>query len=248
VFWVRPVIRELPYGAQPSCAHILAEDPSAQDGVYFLTSAADGSISQARCDMHNGGWTLFGVNANHPTLAVPETFFRGTGGVHPFVESYAGKYTWSGDIFDFVPSGSALEMAINIQTSDFSNSASAATENPLYTNGVINVPDSELLTLNDDQLEQREPLNIWHTCGLPQSAADYHRSLYTVDRDASGNSHMQLTDGSLGETDAYSHDLWHWNSGPAYYFRCACRPVRYVPLRRCAWEHACLMAVPGAHR
>lgn len=111
---------------------------------------------------------LFGVMANNPTVS-PDAFFKGVGGLQTKIEPYSKKKTWSGNIFDFAPKGTAVEVAINIQTSSYEN-VNARTKSQFYTNGIIRVPDSELLTLTDPQIEERIKknggLNIKHKCSL----------------------------------------------------------------------------------
>ena len=111
---------------------------------------------------------LFGVMANKPTVS-PDAFFKGVGGLKTKIEPYAKKKTWSGNIFDFAPKGTAVEVAINIQTSNYVNE-DARTRSKLYTNGIIMVPDSELLTLTDPQIEawikKKGGLKIKHKCNM----------------------------------------------------------------------------------
>ena len=102
-----------------------------------------------------------------------------------------------------------MELVNNIQISSFKNGAAAKTASPLYTNGIIYVPDSALLGMDDPTLEKLEPLKIRHKCTL---SGGYKRTLTMVDRDKSKNSNMQLSDGLLGGKDHYTHDIWHWNS------------------------------------
>jgi hypothetical protein len=126
--------------------------------------------------------------ANNPPVAAKD-FFRGTGGgLRTNVEAYVNKITWSGDIFDVSPVGSGVQVTVNFQTADLVNSR-AKTRSYQYTSGILNIPDSELLTLSDDDLEDREPLSIGHKC----HTRDTFAMLDIVDRDVNGNSQMQFS-------------------------------------------------------
>ena len=232
IFWVRPVLipgcidpsfkefntkatvddgsckTKLPGTAMTSCAARLLADPTAKDGEYPMKVA--GRTEKVYCDMKNGGWMLFGVYGNVSPLMKPHDFFAKAveGGVRTSVEPYDFKKTWSAPLFDYIPKGTAMELVNNIQISSFKNGAAAKTASPKYTNGIIYVPDSALLGMDDPTLEKLEPLKIQHKCTL---SGAYKRALTMVDRDKGGNSYMQLSDGLLGGKDSYMHDIWHWN-------------------------------------
>jgi len=156
--------------------------------------------------------------ANNPTVS-PSAFFKGTGKLRTKIEPYGSKQTWSGNIFDFAPKGTAVEVAINIQTANYRNT-NARTRSQLYTNGIMHVPDSELLTLTDAQInawiKAKGGLNIKHKCDMDNG---YYRTLTKLDVSKDGNSRMQFTDGKLGNEQHIYHDIWHWNSGNSFYYR-----------------------------
>ena len=233
IFWVRPVLirgcidpsfkefntkatvddgsckTKLPATAMTSCAARLLADPKAKDGEYPMKVA--GRTEKVYCDMKNGGWMLFGVYGNVSPLMKPHDFFAKavSGGVSTSVEPYDFRKTWSAALFDYIPKGTSMEMVNNIQVSGFTNGAAAKTASPLYTNGIIYLPDSAMLGMDDPTLEKLEPLKIRHKCTLSGS---YKRTLTMVDRDSKKNSYMQFSDGLLGGKDSYMHDIWHWNS------------------------------------
>ena len=234
IFWVRPVLipgctdikfkefnpkatvdngsckTKLPANALTSCAARRLADPTAKDGVYPMK--LPGGMQKVYCDMKNGGWMLFGAYGNVAPKMKPHDYFSKSvnGGPRTSVEPYDFKKTWSASLFDYIPKGRAMEMVNNIQTAKFANGAAAKTASSLYTNGIIYIPDSAMLGMDDPTLEKMEPLAIRHKCTLK---GDYKRRFTMVDRDKSKNSFMQFSDGLLGSKDHYAHDIWHWNAG-----------------------------------
>ena len=67
-----------------SCGDILAEDPSAPDGTYWLDGYSTGTASQYSCDMTNGGWTEVSMEDFDTTGPSPDW-------------SMTSTYTCSGD-------------------------------------------------------------------------------------------------------------------------------------------------------
>ena len=194
-----------------SCASLLRANPKLKNGVYTIVVAGK-QKKKVYCDMTNGGWMLFGVYGNVAPTMKPHDYFSkmANGGIRTSVEPYKSKKTWSGALFDYIPKGRAMEMVNNIQTAGFKNGAAAKTASSLYTNGIIYIPDSAMLGMDDPTLEKMEPLAIQHKCTLK---GDYKRRFTMVDRDKGKNSYMQFSDGLLGSKDHYSHDIWHWNAG-----------------------------------